>query len=118
MHSFHLHARRRRARGAFAIAALGLMVLCSAFFQAQVLRSEDYRVEANHNRLRPLPVPSARGAILDRNGEVIAGNEPGYSLSIVPGPRDSVRAALERLAPVLGISEDRVQWLARRRDED
>ena len=94
------------------------MVLCSAFFQAQVLRSEDYTVQADHNRLRPMPVPSARGPILDRNGEVIAGNEPGYSLSIVPGPRDSVRAVLYRLAPVLGISEDRVQWLARRRDED
>jgi penicillin-binding protein 2 len=118
MHAFHMHARRRRARGASAIASLGLIVLCGAFFQTQVLKRDDFALEAEQNSQRPMPVPSARGAILDRNGLVIASNQPGYSLSIVPGPRDSVRAVLGRLSPVLNLTPERVQFLERRRDEE
>src|SRR6202047_450606 len=36
------------------------------------------------NRVRTEPIPAARGLILDRNGEVIAGNQPAYQLELVP----------------------------------
>lgn len=118
MNSFHLHERRRRARGAQAVAALGLIVLCSAFFKAQVLRRADFALAADANRMRPMAVPAARGTIYDRHGHVVAGNAPGYSLTIVPGPADTVRAVLRRLAAHIGLSEERVDWLMRRRNEE
>ena len=34
--------------------------------------------------MRIEPIPAARGLILDRNGEVIAGNQPAYQLELVP----------------------------------
>ncbi len=34
--------------------------------------------------MRTEPIPAARGLILDRNGEVIAGNQPAYQLELVP----------------------------------
>ena len=34
--------------------------------------------------MRTEPIPAARGLILDRDGEVIAGNQPAYQLELVP----------------------------------
>ena len=33
--------------------------------------------------MRIEPIPAARGLILDRNGEVLAGNQPAYQLELV-----------------------------------
>lgn len=117
MRLFHLHSRRRRAQGAYIVLVLGLGVLAFAFFQTQVLRTSAYALQSDRNRLRPLPVPAPRGTIYDRNGEIVAENVPGYTLSILPAPRDSVRAKLERLAPILDLTPSSIESLLRRHDK-
>ncbi|HEX7050232.1 MAG TPA: penicillin-binding protein 2 [Longimicrobiales bacterium] len=111
MDAFHLHARRRRARGAAAVLMLGLGGLGFVFFQTQVLKNTAYALRSEANRLRPLPIPAPRGTIFDRNGEIVADNVPGYALSLLPGPRDSLRSVLDRLAPLLGLGPDRIDEL-------
>ncbi|MFS8636828.1 MAG: penicillin-binding protein 2 [Gemmatimonadota bacterium] len=115
MQPFHPHARRRRAQGALAILVLGLGTLGFAFFETQVLKNDTYVLQSEANRLRPLPLPPPRGTIFDRNGEIIADNVPGYALSVLPGPEDSVRATLERLAPLLDLTPSRIDALMARR---
>lgn len=114
MQLFHPHARRRRVRGALAVLVLGLSALGFAFFQTQVLKNTAYALQSDMNRLRPIPLPAPRGTIFDRNGEIVAENMPGYGLSLLPAPPDTLRAVLERLAPVIGLSAERVDALMAR----
>ena len=89
--------------------------LSLAFFQTQVLRNPAYAVQSDMNRLRPLTVPAPRGTILDRAGRVVADNVPGYVLSVLPAPEDSIRSTLARLAPYLRLTDGEVDALVERR---
>lgn len=114
MQLFHLHARRRRSAGATVVFLLALGWLAVNLFQTQVLKNSTFELQSDRNRLRPVPVPAPRGAILDRNGQIIAESIPGYTLSLLPGPVDSLRAMLWRLAPILELDSARIETLLAR----
>lgn len=99
------------------VLVLGLGTLGFAFFETQVLQNDTYALQSDANRLRPLPIPAPRGAIFDRNGEIVADNVPGYALSLLPASQDTIRASLERLAPLLGLTPDRIEALLEKRRE-
>ena len=114
MNHDHPHERRRRGRigtGAM-IAVLGVLAL--GFFRVQVLGSESWELQADSNRLRPLPVLAPRGTIFDRNGRILAENVPGYEITVLPGPLDSMRATLVRLKPHVDLSDERIEDLMAR----
>ncbi len=115
MQLFHLHARRRRAQGALVVLFLGFGSLGFAFFETQVLKNSTYALQSDANRLRPLPIPGPRGTIFDRNGEIVADNVPGYALSLLPASRDTIRATLERLVPLLDLPPERIEALLAKR---
>ncbi len=111
MHLFHPHARRRRALGAVAILLVGFGLLGTAFFRTQVVDTREYALQAEANRLRPMIIPAPRGTMYDRNGQIIADNVPGYALSLLPAKPDSLRARLGRLAPLIGLSPEKIDQL-------
>lgn len=115
MDIFHLHARQRRARSAIGIVWLLLGALAFVFFQTQVLRNPAYAMQSDRNRLRALLLPAPRGEILDREGRILADNVPGYALSLLPAPEDSIRSTLERLAPYLDLSGPEIASMLVRR---
>ena len=110
----HPIARRKRGRGGQIVVAVLMGTLVLAFFRAQVLRSDDWRLQSESNRLRPLPVPAPRGTLTDRDGDVLADNVPGYSVVLLPGPRDTIEATLDRLQPHLNLSPGRLGYLKER----
>lgn len=102
--------------GARVALLLTLLVIGGAFFRLQVLRSNTYLLQSEENRLRAITVPAARGAMYDRAGRVVAENVPGYTVSLLPASRDSVRASLERLDPWLDLDSARIVTLMERFD--
>lgn len=106
-----LKVREGRVRGATILLWAALAVLLVSFFRLQILGREEYQLRSEENRLRALTIPPARGTILDRNGLLLAENVPGYSLSVLPGRVDSVRATLERLAPHVGLDREEIEDL-------
>ncbi|MEJ2202841.1 MAG: penicillin-binding protein 2 [Gemmatimonadota bacterium] len=108
MKVYHPHARRTRAQGALIILSVFIALLVGAFFRIQILRSSTWTLRADSNRLRQLPVTAPRGTIKDRNGEVMADNVPGYAITLLPGPPDSLRATLERMSRYVELSPERV----------
>ena len=111
MNVYHSHERRRRAMGAYVIIALFMGGLSVSFFRIQVLGSDRWELRARSNRIRQLPVPAPRGTIYDRNGRIIADNAPGYAITLMPGPPDSIRATLERMREHMEMSEARIDRL-------
>jgi len=97
--------RVRRSRGARLIVVAIVLFLGTALVRLQVLHGEQYARTARENRMRPLPVPAPRGTIYDRHGLVIAENVPGYQIQIMPGSPDSMDAQIERLRPVLSLTD-------------
>ena len=112
--SFHPNAVARRGQAASIIVALTLAVLASAFFRAQVLENAQYALQSEENRLREVPLPAPRGIIYDRKGQIIAENLPGYSVSILGGSTDSLRATLRRLGALIPLSQDHIELAVRR----
>ncbi|MFP4624741.1 MAG: hypothetical protein ACLFRX_11220, partial [Gemmatimonadota bacterium] len=94
---------------------LVLGALVFSFFQTQVMRNPAYAMQSDRNRLRPLTLPAPRGTVLDREGRILADNVPGYALSLLPAPADSIRSSLDRLQPYLELSEARVSQLLEKR---
>src|SRR6185503_16002773 len=73
-----------------------------------------YVMQSEENRLRPIPLPAPRGIIYDVHGKVIAENLPAYSVSLTAPTVDSLRAALAQLAPTLQLTQNDINLAVRR----
>lgn len=107
--SLHLpHQRQKRALGAYLVLVLLMAGLAAAFFRIQVLRSSQWELRANANRIRQLPIPTPRGVVYDRQGRILADNVPGYQITLLPQPIDSARATLDRMSLYVDLPEGRI----------
>lgn len=112
--TYHPNEVARRARAARLVVALVIAGLGLGFFRAQVLRSSEYALQVDGQRLREVPLVAPRGIIYDRNGEIIAENLPGYTVSLLSPSADSLNAALDALSKVIPIDETQRNLVMRR----
>lgn len=87
----------QRAIVAGAVIILLTLGLMGRLFLLQVIRHDYYAELSQGNRVRTEPIPAARGLILDRHGEVVAGNQPAYQLELVPEEVPNLQTALSGL---------------------
>src|SRR6185295_8388085 len=73
------------------------LTLIARLFLLQVLRHDYYTELSQGNRVRNEPISAARGLILDRNGEVIASNQPAYQLELIPEQVTDLKTTLDGL---------------------
>lgn len=95
--------KRDRARRVRVVVLILVGVLLAQFFRLQVVGQEQYELRSQANRLRAIPVPAPRGAIYDRDGRLVAENVPGYAVSLLPSPVDTIREELRRLSGYLNL---------------
>ena len=114
MNEFHPARLQRRADAArwLLIALFGILAI--AFFRAQVVEHDRFQLRAQGNRLRAVPLAAPRGAILDRNGLIIAENVPGYSVKLFAVSRDSLKALLEIFQQIVPLDSNHVADVLRR----
>ena len=107
--STQLRSRSRRDHSIRVLVALGLILLCfclliARFVWLQVVKHEDFMVQATQNRISLIPTPPTRGEIVDVNGVVLAHNYPAYSLEIIPnqipGKMEDTIAALREYVDI------------------
>ncbi|HRK56556.1 MAG TPA: penicillin-binding protein 2, partial [Burkholderiaceae bacterium] len=96
-----------RTRIAVAALLVGLcfLVLAARFVWLQLIKHEDLHAQAENNRISVVPEPARRGLILDRNGIVIARNDPGYTLELATDEIEDLSATIQGLARVVSITE-------------
>src|SRR5450756_1655429 len=85
------------------IAVVLFAIILFRLWFLQILSGQQFVVQANDNRLRSVKLVAPRGAITDRNGEVIVENRPGLAVGfrLMDVPNGQLNAEIERLAPVL-----------------
>jgi penicillin-binding protein 2 len=60
----------------------GLCILIAGLWWVQVVSSREYQEHLDTQAYRSVRIPAARGKILDREGRVLAENQPSYNLSL------------------------------------
>ena len=73
------------------------LLLIGRLVLLQVVRYDYYAELSQGNRVRIEPLPAPRGLILDRNGEVIASNQPAFQLELVREHVPDLDATLDGL---------------------
>jgi penicillin-binding protein 2 len=116
--SFHPNDVVRRGRVASLIVCGLLVFLLSAFFRTQVLRNQEWELRSETNRLREVPIPAPRGAILDRNNQPIAENVVGYSVELLTQNEDTLRHTLDRLRGTIQLTNKQFEDAIKRYRRD
>jgi penicillin-binding protein 2 len=98
---------QRSAVAAAIIAGLSI-VLLGRLVLLQVLRHDYYTDLALGNRARLEPIPANRGLIIDRNGKVLAENQPSYQLELIREQVPNLEATLTGLATLGVITKDEI----------
>jgi penicillin-binding protein 2 len=111
MNEFHSYRRAERAAVARWLFLAAFLVLTVAFFRTQVVQHERFRLRAEKNRLRIVPLVAPRGIIYDRNGLIIAENVPGYAIKLLAPSVDSLRAVLARFRAVVPLDSGEVEGI-------
>ncbi len=118
MSTFSPSALDQRAVQARWVLRIAFLILLGAFFNAQILEHERYRLRSEDNRLRAVPLTPPRGAIFDRFGRIIAENVPGYSVKLLAADLTALQQSLDRLSAIVPIdSAGRAEALRRFRSE-
>lgn len=88
------------------IIAIGFMFLLLGLgvMNLQVFRGRIFKELSNKNCVRLVPQEGARGRILDRNGDIIAGSRLSYDVMVWTQGLSSTEQSLSRVSRILGIS--------------
>ncbi|HBM59396.1 MAG TPA: penicillin-binding protein 2, partial [Citreicella sp.] len=72
----------------------------------QVDQADQFRLLAEENRINIRLIPPTRGRIFDRNGKVIAENEPTYRITIVREDAGEIDEVIARLSALVDLDPD------------
>lgn len=104
MTEFQIRARSYIFR---AVTLVAFVILASQLGSLQILEGETYQELADANRFRLIEVPSSRGVIYDRSGELLVLNRPVYNVIVIPAylPDDATAEArvFARLSELLNL---------------
>jgi len=77
--------------GAIQIIAFMLLALLGArLYYLQLIRGEYFSERAENQRVRLIPIPAPRGAILDRHGKLLVDSRPTYNVVLSNEPLKSI----------------------------
>ena len=98
---------KRRLWAFRGIVILVFLIFAFQMWRLQIVEGEHYRMLADRNRFRLVPIEAARGVIYDRHGRILVRNIPSFAVTIIPAylPEDEQEemAILSRLSGLLGI---------------
>ena len=100
---------RKRLIALLFLLGAGFLVLLIRLFEVQINQHEKYVKLAQGNILRIIPLPPLRGAILDRNGQILVGNGTNFVVSMIPDEIQNRRRTFHILSQDLSLSPSDLQ---------
>ena len=106
-----LYKRKKTGRfDALVYLTIGVfVVLVLRLFFLQIVDGDYYHSKAEGNRLRMLQVTAARGVMYDRNGQILVGSRPAYTISLMPMDTKIDDAEIKTLATMLKMKPDDIK---------
>lgn len=99
----------RRLAVAAVFVALLFVALISKLVNLQISQFDYFSARSDGNRLHSQYVPPARGLIFDRNGELLADNQPIFNLNVVREQVEDMDETLEFLSTLIGLTDDDIE---------
>lgn len=112
--------RRLQQRRVLVVLGLAFVLICclvARYYYLQIELYERYATLSEENRVHVRPVPPTRGLIYDRNGVILAENQPSYTLSIVRERARDIDQLLLDLTDLIGLEEDEIEQFQTRRNQ-
>jgi penicillin-binding protein 2 len=100
------------------IMILGILVLCCRLYYMQGYKGDWYQKKSEDNMIRFIPVPADRGAILDRHGNIIAKNNPRFTISLLSYQLTNSGSAIMKVAEVLQLKSSETKIILRKVQEN
>jgi penicillin-binding protein 2 len=98
----------------FLIALLAIFVLIARMVHLQVANYEKYRTRAEQNRIQVQPIAPPRGLIFDRNGVLLADNQPVFTLALVAEHIKDLDALVAELSTLVQLDDEDVELFKKR----
>ena len=98
-----------------ALMVLVMMGLLYRYFSLQVIHNEEFRAQSDRNRIAVRTVAPTRGVIVDRSGNLLAVNQPSFTLAITPERAEDLDNVLTTLSDLLGLTETDVELFTQAR---
>ena len=92
-----------------AVMVLVMMGLLYRYFSLQVIQNEEFRAQSDRNRIAVRTVAPTRGVIVDRSGNLLAVNQPSFTLAITPERAENLDSVLTTLSDLLGLTETDIE---------
>ena len=93
------------------------LILASRFAYLQIFQYDELVTKAEANRKTETAHPPRSGIIMDKNGEVLATNDPIYTLEITPAKTPNFNQTIKELQKVISISKGDIRRFNRLKDE-
>jgi penicillin-binding protein 2 len=91
-----------------------MLALVAGLWRLQVLGAENYRLLAEQNRIRKIPLMAGRGKLFDRDNRLIVDNYPSVSCFLVREQGRNVDADLPLIARGLNLDLEQLRATLRR----
>ncbi len=102
-------AQRQRILFAFVVMCLMAVALTGRLTYLMLAKADYYGEKAKEVQQRERNIKAERGKILDRNGEVIAGNKPVSTISVIHNQLKDPEKVIAVLSELLDIEEKKVR---------
>ncbi len=99
--------KRRILFAAFFI-FLGLVGLIVRYAYLQIYTHEQYVTQSDNNRIKLISAPPSRGYIYDRNGYLLADNQPVFTAVLAPEEIDNPEQTIKLLTPIFQLTPEEV----------
>ncbi|MCO4757775.1 MAG: penicillin-binding protein 2 [Oceanospirillaceae bacterium] len=103
-----------RAVIAFILVIIALFGLVSRFYFLQVTEHDRFTALSDKNRIQLQPVAPTRGLIYDRNGVLLADNQPSYSVTLLKEELQDLDGTLLRLQELIPITDRQIERFRKR----
>lgn len=88
-----------------------LSLLGIRMFYLQLIKSEEYKILSDKNRINFVVLPPTRGRIYDLDGNILATNKPCYQLVIDRSVNNNYRDELEIISNILNLSPEKYNYI-------
>ena len=94
----------------FSVFVIALMIaaLLSNLYFLQIVQYQDYQTRSNDNRIKVIPSAPPRGLIFDRNGVLLAENQPEFSLELIPEQIPDLKKTVQELTTLLELDPENI----------